>query len=73
MYVYTCTTLYIADHTVCKTVHRLHTGSMESVRVNKMCAPQHECTQDLIGCFQTEIPGIMVNIIENIIVIVCIF
>ena len=49
-----------ADFSVCQTIHRINIRSGGSIMVNKRCALPSECTVNMIGCQESEVPGVQV-------------
>ena len=44
----------LSDHTVCETIHAFSTKTGSSLRVLKRCAVPTDCTNQHVGCRDTE-------------------
>ena len=52
---------YLADYSVCQTIHRINVETGQTIQLSKRCAISSECTMNLIGCHDTHITGIQVS------------
>lgn len=60
-----CIYIFILDHTVCQTVHRIHKHTGQSLNVDKKCALPSSCEKNHVGCKDTDKYNEMVRFQSN--------
>ena len=52
--------IFFVGYAMCQTIHKINTLTGLTLFVNKRCALPSECSMEMVGCHNTNRPGIQV-------------